>query len=144
MYNGVLDDYSKITAIESPLELLDKYRIDYVLFPVNRPLTYVLDHSAEWRPIYEDRVAKLYGRAPAAAAPPDSRQKMINLSIRGATTSRASGASAFWEAPEVRTRNFFPFPILWFSIVALEISPLAARASWTPIFGFTCATRNSF
>ncbi len=68
VYNGVLDDYSKITAIERPLDLLDKYRIDYVLFPVNRPLTYVLDHSAEWRPIYEDRVAKLYERAPAAAA----------------------------------------------------------------------------
>jgi hypothetical protein len=68
VYNGVLDDYLKINAIDRPLELLDKYKIDYVLFPVNRPLTYVLDHSAGWRRIYEDKVAKLYERVPAAAS----------------------------------------------------------------------------
>jgi hypothetical protein len=67
VYNGVLDDYLKINAIDGPLELLDKYQIDYVLFPVNRPFTYVLDHSAGWRLIYEDKVAKLYQRVPAAA-----------------------------------------------------------------------------
>ena len=67
-YNGVLNDYFKINGIERPFELLDKYKIDYVLFPVNKPLTYVLDHSAEWRTIYEDKVAKLYERAPEAAA----------------------------------------------------------------------------
>jgi hypothetical protein len=66
-YNGVLNDYFKINGIERPFELLDKYKIDYVLFPVNKPLTYVLDHSAEWRTIYEDKVAKLYERAPEAA-----------------------------------------------------------------------------
>jgi hypothetical protein len=68
VYNGVLDDYLKINAIDRPLELLDKYKIDYVLFPVNRPLTYVLDHSAGWRRIYEDKVAKLYERVPAAGS----------------------------------------------------------------------------
>jgi hypothetical protein len=68
VYNGVLDDYLKINAIDRPLELLDKYKIDYVLFPVNRPLTYVLDHSAGWRTIYEDKVAKLYQRVPAAVS----------------------------------------------------------------------------
>jgi hypothetical protein len=65
VYNGGVDDYLKINAIDRPLELLDKYKIDYVLFPVNRPLTYVLDHSAGWRLIYEDKVAKLYQRVPA-------------------------------------------------------------------------------
>ncbi len=68
VYNGVLDDYLKINAIDRPLELLDKYKIDYVLFPVNRPLTYVLDHSAGWRRIYEDKVAKLYERVPAGVS----------------------------------------------------------------------------
>jgi hypothetical protein len=68
-YNGVLDDYLKINAIDRPLELLDKYKIDYVLFPVNRRLTYVLDHSAGWRTTYEDNVVKLYQRVPAAATP---------------------------------------------------------------------------
>lgn len=67
VYNGVLDDYFKIAKIDRSLELLDKYKIDYVLFPVNKQLTYVLDHSAGWRTIYEDKVAKLYQRVPAAA-----------------------------------------------------------------------------
>jgi len=68
VYSGVLDDYLKINTIEEPLELLDKYQIDYVLFPVNKHLTYVLDHSAAWRTIYEDKVVKLYQRLPVAAA----------------------------------------------------------------------------
>ena len=66
VYNGVLDDYLKIIAIDRSFELLDKYKIEYVLFPVNRPITYVLDHSAGWRRIYEDHVVKLYQRVPAA------------------------------------------------------------------------------
>ena len=67
MDNGVLNDYIKINAIESPFELLDKYKIDYVLFPVDTRLTYVLDHSAGWHAIYEDKVVKLFERAPVAA-----------------------------------------------------------------------------
>jgi hypothetical protein len=69
IYNGVFEDYLKVNGIEKPLELLDKYRIDYVLFPVDKHLCYVLDHSAGWRTIYRDKVAKLYGRVPSAAAP---------------------------------------------------------------------------
>ena len=68
MYDGVLNDYININTIERPFELLDKYKIDYVLFPVNKPLTYVLDHSPAWHMIYEDKVAKLYERVPAATA----------------------------------------------------------------------------
>jgi len=67
VYSGVLNDYQKINTIEEPLELLDKYKIDYVLFPVNKHLSYVLDHSAAWRTIYEDKVVKLYQRVPMAA-----------------------------------------------------------------------------
>jgi predicted secreted protein len=62
-YNGVLDDYLKINTIERPLELLDKYKIDYVLFPVDKHLSYLLDHSAGWQTIYEDKTVKLYQRA---------------------------------------------------------------------------------
>lgn len=68
VYSRVLDDYLKINSIEEPLELLDKYKIDYVLLPVNKHLTYVLDHSSAWRTIYEDKVVKLYQRVPVAAA----------------------------------------------------------------------------
>ena len=67
VYNGVLDDFIKLNAIETPLALLDKYKIDYVLLPFDMRLTYVLDHSAGWRRIYEDKVAKLYERVPVAA-----------------------------------------------------------------------------
>jgi hypothetical protein len=68
-YNGVMDDYLRINNIEQPFELLDKYKIDYVLFPVGKRLSYVLDHSAGWRLIYQDKVVKLYERAPAAGNP---------------------------------------------------------------------------
>ncbi|MGB7556530.1 MAG: hypothetical protein WBM04_19350, partial [Candidatus Korobacteraceae bacterium] len=66
IYNGVFDDYLKINRIEQPLELLDKYQIAYVLFPVQKPLSYLLDHSPQWRVIYADKVAKLYQRVPAS------------------------------------------------------------------------------
>ena len=46
VYNGILGDYLKINTIEKPFELLDQYKIDYVLFPVDKHLSYVLDHSA--------------------------------------------------------------------------------------------------
>ncbi len=62
IYNGVLSDYLKINAVEQPLELLDKHGIEYVLFPVNKRLNYVLDHSSGWRKIYEDKVVGLYRR----------------------------------------------------------------------------------
>jgi hypothetical protein len=67
VYTGVLDDYLKINQIDQPLELLDKYNIDYVMFPVDKHLTYVLDHSAGWRSVYEDKVVKVFRRVPAAA-----------------------------------------------------------------------------
>ncbi len=47
--------------------LLDKYKIEYVLFPVNKHLTYVLDHSPDWHGIYEDQVVKLYQRVPGVS-----------------------------------------------------------------------------
>ncbi len=67
IYNGVFDDYLKINRIEQPFELLDKYQIDYVLFPVQKPLSYLLDHSPQWRVIYADKVGKLYQRVSTPA-----------------------------------------------------------------------------
>ena len=68
IYNGIFDDYLKINKIDAPFELLDKYKIDYVLFPVDKHLDYVLDHSTGWRTIYQDKVVKLYARVPGAYA----------------------------------------------------------------------------
>ena len=67
IYNGVLADYLKIDAIDQPLELLDKYKIDLVLFPLNKRLVYVLDHSPDWHTIYQDNVVKLYERKKRAS-----------------------------------------------------------------------------
>jgi hypothetical protein len=68
VYNGVFEDYLAATAMKYSFEILDKYRVDYVLFPPNQPLGYLLEHSPAWRTIYEDHVVKLYQRVPAAAA----------------------------------------------------------------------------
>jgi hypothetical protein len=62
VYNGTFDDYGRITYMEAPLETLDKYRIDYVLFRPETPFAYLLDHHPEWKIIYSDPVAKLYRR----------------------------------------------------------------------------------
>ena len=62
VYNGVLDDHRNAMVLEKSLEILDKYRIDYVLLQPNRPLTYLLEHSPAWRPIYTDNVAVLFER----------------------------------------------------------------------------------
>ena len=75
IYNGVLNDYLEIIRIERPFELLDKYEIGYVLFPINTPLSYLLDHSASWRTIYQDKQVKLYQRVPVTAT---SREGLAN------------------------------------------------------------------
>ncbi|MGA3316934.1 MAG: hypothetical protein ABSC64_10915 [Candidatus Korobacteraceae bacterium] len=64
IYNGVFDDYLRVTANDHPFQILDKYRIDYVLLSPQRPLTYLLEHSGSWRPIYTDKVATLLERVP--------------------------------------------------------------------------------
>ncbi len=66
VYNGVLADYLKINALDHPLALFDKYGIDYVLFPADRDLMYLLDHNTSWQLIYSDKVAKLFERVPTA------------------------------------------------------------------------------
>ena len=65
MYNGTFDDYVKTMLIQSPLEVLDKYKFDYVLIEPGHPLEYLLRHSPEWRPKYSDDVAVLFERATA-------------------------------------------------------------------------------
>ena len=69
LYNGVFDDYLRATMLKGSFQILDKYKIDYVLLPPNQPLTYLLEHSPAWHSIYSDKVATLFGRtAPTAAA----------------------------------------------------------------------------
>jgi hypothetical protein len=64
IYNGVFDDYLRVTANDHSFQILDSYGIDYVLMSPQRPLTYLLEHSGSWRPIYTDKVATLLERVP--------------------------------------------------------------------------------
>lgn len=68
MYNGTFDDYAKAVMIQAPFEVLDKYKIDYVLLEPKQPLGYLLGQSPAWRPIYTDKAAVLFERVPATAA----------------------------------------------------------------------------
>jgi hypothetical protein len=68
VYNGTFDDYIKAVMIQAPFEILDKYRIDYVLLEPQQPLGYLLEHSPAWRPIYSDKVAVLFERSAAEPA----------------------------------------------------------------------------
>ncbi len=61
-YNGTLQDYLDITGMKNTLGLLDKYRIEYVYFPPNEPLPYLLRNTGNWEPIYEDKVSVLLKR----------------------------------------------------------------------------------
>ena len=58
-YAGVLKDYLDILELKQPNAILDKYKIRYVLFPHNEPLTYVLEHDSAWKEIYSDDVSVL-------------------------------------------------------------------------------------
>ena len=66
VYNGILDDHRRVSSLEDPFAVLDKYRIDYVLIQPRRPLAYVLNHSAEWRPVYSDGLAVVFAREATA------------------------------------------------------------------------------
>jgi len=68
IYNGVFADYLKTTEIKRPFEILDKYKIDYILLGPPDPLVYVLKHSSAWHLVYTDKVAVLFERVPASGA----------------------------------------------------------------------------
>ena len=62
-YNGVFADYLDAMGGKNTMEVLDKYRIRYVLFPQNSPVAYLLMHNPGWKTDYQDGVAVLLERA---------------------------------------------------------------------------------
>jgi hypothetical protein len=62
VYKGIFMDFLNAMAVQEPLEILDKYQIDYVLVQPKQPFTYVLEHSPGWRVIYSDNIAELFER----------------------------------------------------------------------------------
>jgi hypothetical protein len=68
-FHGVLKDYLDATSLHQSKEILDRYRIDYVLIETDSALAYLLDNTSGWRRTYKDdqsvifkRTAELAGR----------------------------------------------------------------------------------
>ncbi len=61
-YNGVFADYLDAIGIDRPLAVLDKYRIDYVLFRKESPLAYLLMNTTGWKTDYRDDTTVLLER----------------------------------------------------------------------------------
>jgi hypothetical protein len=61
-YSGVLKDYLDVLALKDPEPILNKYKIHYVLFPADEPLTYVLLHDPKWSVLYRDKISVLLER----------------------------------------------------------------------------------
>jgi len=64
MYNGAFDDKVKIGSLQAPFETFDKLNFKYLLLRPDDPVTYAVQHSPAWRPIYADKVAVLFERTP--------------------------------------------------------------------------------
>lgn len=62
-YSGVFREYLDVIGIRRPDAILEKYKIRYVLFPHNEPLSYVLERNAGWRTVYSDGNSVLFERA---------------------------------------------------------------------------------
>jgi hypothetical protein len=62
-YAGILKDYLDLLGLTKSHDILDRYGIRYVLFPLNEPLTYTLRHDPGWKVVYSDPVSVLLERA---------------------------------------------------------------------------------
>jgi hypothetical protein len=69
-HKGVLQDYFSIATLHQSDEVLDRYRISYVVFPKRAPLTYALSKDAQWRKVYADNMTVIFRRATATTERP--------------------------------------------------------------------------
>ncbi len=70
---GVLQDYLDATRIKDPVTVLDKRRIEWVLFPSRDAFAYFLAHTANWKVVYNDNVAQILERTGTAPAGPSTQ-----------------------------------------------------------------------
>ena len=61
-YAGVLKDYLDVLSVQTAAPVLEKYKIQYVLFPKNEALTYMLQRDPAWSVLYSDPVCVLLER----------------------------------------------------------------------------------
>ncbi|MHB8888033.1 MAG: hypothetical protein ACYC46_04380 [Acidobacteriaceae bacterium] len=67
-YKGVLKDYLDLIQLKDSLAVMDRYKIDLVLFPAKDPVTYLLRNSSQWKLVYEDKVACIFARTGVSLA----------------------------------------------------------------------------
>lgn len=63
-HSGIFGDYVKTINIKTSFELLDKYRIDHILFTEKTPFIYLVEHSQQWSVVKRDRDWVLLERKP--------------------------------------------------------------------------------
>lgn len=68
-YAGVFRDYIDLLGLASPEAILNKYNIQYVLFPPNEALTYVLRHDPRWKEVYTGKISVMFERLNGVNAP---------------------------------------------------------------------------
>jgi len=61
---GVFGDYMNAINIKTSFELLDKYKIDHILFKEKTPLIYLVEHSQQWNVVKRDGDWVLLERKP--------------------------------------------------------------------------------
>lgn len=62
-HHGVFADYIHAVQLKDSLQILDQYKVRYVLFERNTPLTYFLAHVPGWKIDYQDSNTVLFERA---------------------------------------------------------------------------------
>ena len=62
-YAGIFQDYIDVLGGDRTKRILDKYQIQYVLFPPDQAITYALAYDAGWKTLYRDDVSVLLERA---------------------------------------------------------------------------------
>ena len=63
-HSGVFGDYVKAINIKTSFELLDKYKIDHILFTEKTPFIYLVEHSQQWSVVKRDKDWVLLERKP--------------------------------------------------------------------------------
>lgn len=53
-HHGVLQDFLSIAAVQDPLRLISKYKVDHVLMDKDAPLTHLLEQTPGWHVVRQE------------------------------------------------------------------------------------------
>jgi hypothetical protein len=71
---GVFQDYLDAITMKGSLEILDKYKVRYVVMPPDAPLTYLVKNVPGWEVVYSDKVTTITERT--VLLPPPSPENV--------------------------------------------------------------------